>query len=321
MREKILCLLPVTEQEAASLTAAAPVGSQVCFQESASSEDLADVTILLGSVPPERLRKAPALRWIQIQSAGTEGYCEPGILPSGVVLTNSSGGYGPGIAEHMLAMLLALGKRLPAYWDQQHQGLWKSCGQVTGIEGSVCLSVGMGDIGGNFIRRMKALGAVTLGVRRTPGPCPDWLDELVPLESLDQVLPRADVVALSLPGTSGTRGMFDRRRLSLMKRGSILLNVGRGTAVDTEALTDLLKSGHLAGAGLDVTDPEPLPPEHPLWHTPGALITPHCSGYYHWEGTRRRIVALAVENLRRWSAGQPLENQVDPETGYRRTKR
>ncbi len=321
--KKILCFLPVTAEEEAALRAMVPADRELLFlRETPGPEMLAETEALLGKIPPERLKEAPGLRWLQLESAGTEGYRDPALLPKGAALTNASGGYGPGIAEHMLAMLLALQKRLPEYWENQRgPRRWESRGKVAGIEGSTCLILGLGDIGSCFGKRMKALGATVLGARRLPGEKPEWLDELVPMTDLDRALPRADVVALCLPGTPETAGLMDGTRLARMKPGGILLNVGRGTAVDSDALARLLESGHLAGAGLDVTEPEPLPPEHPLWSAPGALITPHISGYYHFEGTRRRIVALATENLRRYLAGEELLNQVDYATGYRKTVR
>ena len=317
--KKILCFLPATEAEQAALRAAAPAGRELVFCTGAPEPDLlGQAEVLLGKVPASRLKEAPGLRWLQLESAGTEGYRDPGLLPEGARLTCASGAYGPGISEHMLAMLLALQKRLPEYWRQQQTGTWESRGRVAGIEGSTCLVIGLGDIGSCFGKRVKALGATVLGVRRTLREKPEWLDGIVALSELDAALARADVVALCLPGTGETMGLMDRERIGRMKPGAILLNVGRGSAVDTGALVEALDRGHLAGAGLDVTDPEPLPPDHPLWRAPGALITPHISGFYHFEGTRRRIVALATENLRRYAAGEPLLNQVDYSTGYRK---
>ena len=138
------------------------------------------------------------------------------------------------------------------------------------------------------------------------------------MEDLDQLLPRADVVAVTLPGTQATQNLLNRERIGRMKEGAVLLNVGRGTIVDTEALCDALESGHLAGAGVDVTDPEPLPPSHRLWRIPTAVVTPHISGYYHLRETHERIVNIFVENLQRFQAGEPLRNQVDFSTGYRK---
>ena len=182
------------------------------------------------------------------------------------------------------------------------------------------LVLGLGDIGGEFARRCQALGAYVIGVRRQDTHKPDYVDELHLIADLDTLLPRADVVAIAMPGTEETKGMFNDERLARMKEGSIILNVGRGSIIDTAALTRALQSGHLLGAGLDVTDPEPLPDDCPPWDIPSALITPHVSGFFHLRETLTRILQLCVENLTRWENGQPLLNRMDPQTGYRSTE-
>jgi phosphoglycerate dehydrogenase-like enzyme len=164
---------------------------------------------------------------------------------------------------------------------------------------------------------MKALGSYTIGIKRREGQKPDYLDELHTLDSLEELLPRADVVALSLPGTRETYRLFDSGKFSLMKEGSVILNVGRGTTICTEDLCDALEKGQIAGAGLDVTDPEPLPEDHRLWDAPGAVITPHVSGFFHLPETLRRIVRISIGNLERFKNGEPLQNMVDFKTGYR----
>ena len=164
----------------------------------------------------------------------------------------------------------------------------------------------------------KALGAKVIGVRRTGTDKPDFVDELIHTDKLDEYLPQADCVAITLPGTTATKGMFDAERMAKMKDGAILLNVGRGMIVDTDALCAALKSGKLAGAGVDVTDPEPLPADHPLWKMENAVITPHISGGYHLQETHDRIVRIMAENLKRFLAGEPLRNVVDLSTGYRK---
>lgn len=215
-------------------------------------------------------------------------------------------------------MLLELFKKLHSYRDAQHLHQWKSLGRVRSIEGSTVLVLGMGDIGGEFARKVKALGATVIGVRRTDTRKPDYVDELYLTEELDSLLPRADVVAVTLPGNRETAGMVSRKRIESMKEGAVLLNVGRGVIVDTEALCDGLESGHLGGVGLDVTDPEPLPQNHRLWDLPNAVITPHISGFYHLPETLERIVRISAENLRAYVSGNPLRNQVDFSTGYRK---
>ena len=177
--------------------------------------------------------------------------------------------------------------------------------------------LGAGDIGRAFARRVKALGAYVIGVRRREGAKPFGIDEMGTMEELDSLLARADVVVSVLPGTTATRGIFDKKRFTAMKKGSYFLNIGRGNAVVTEDLIEVMKEGHLAGAALDVTDPEPLPTDHSLWHTPNIYITPHISGDDHLSATQDKIVQIAARNLAAFMQGVPLENLVNRTTGYK----
>ena len=283
-----------------------------------TEEDMAWADILFGNVPPAMLEHFSRLQWMQTGSAGVEGYLKLPLWQDGVFLTNSTGAYGLAISEHMLGTLLELMKKLELYRDAQKTGSWQSQGRVQSVWNSTVLVLGMGDIGSEFGKRCKALGAKVIGIRRTDRSKPDFADEAATMDRLDDWLPKADVVAITLPGTEATKNLFSRERIERMKDGAVLLNVGRGSIVDTEALCDALESGKLFGAGLDVTDPEPLPPDHRLWKLPTAVITPHVSGYYHLKETHRRIFKLFAENLKRFLAEQPLHNQIDLSAGYRK---
>ncbi|MFR7484751.1 MAG: D-2-hydroxyacid dehydrogenase [Acutalibacter sp.] len=333
MNEKrALVTIPTGERHRNLLQQAAPgwefrfrgTDTLVCAPQEALSgqpvtqEDVDWAQVILGNVPAAMLHGSPALEWLQTNSAGVEAYIQPGVLAEDTLLTNATGAYGLAIAEHMLGMLLELFKKLELYRDAQKSGAWQSQGAVKAVYGSTVLVLGMGDIGGEFAARCKALGAKVIGVRRSPRPCPEYADEVHLLEDLDSLLPQADVVAVTLPGTDATRGLMSRERLAKMKEGAVLLNVGRGFIVDTEALCDALERGHLSGAGVDVTDPEPLPPTHRLWNIPTAVVTPHISGFYHLRETHERIVGIFLENLRHFQAGEPLRNLVDFATGYRK---
>ena len=333
MNEKrALVTIPTGERHRNLLQQAAPgwefrfrgTDTLVCAPQEAlpgqpvTQEDVDWAQVILGNVPAAMLHGSPALEWLQTNSAGVEAYIRPGVLAGDTLLTNATGAYGLAIAEHMLGMLLELFKKLELYRDAQKSGAWQSQGAVKAVYGSTVLVLGMGDIGGEFAARCKALGARVIGVRRSPRPCPEYADEVHLLEDLDSLLPQADVVAITLPGTDATRGLMSRERLAKMKEGAVLLNVGRGFIVDTEALCDALERGHLSGAGVDVTDPEPLPPTHRLWNIPTAVVTPHISGFYHLRDTHERIVGIFLENLRHFQAGEPLRNLVDFATGYRK---
>lgn len=321
--KKILVLLPLEEagkKRLEQILSAGPAGWRAVYSsvETVSAGDLEGVEAVLGNLPANLIPAAASLRWMQLSMAGADAYVQEGVLPDGVALTNTTGAFGLAISEHMVACLLTLYKKLHLYRDNQLKGQWLDRGEVKQVEGSVVLSVGMGDIGGSFARKMKALGAYIIGIRRTPRPKPDWADEVYQMDGLDSVLPRADIVALSLPGTAETFRLFDRERISRMKEGATLLNVGRGNVLDTDALCDALSSGKLYAASLDVTDPEPLPSDHRLWKLENALITPHVSGFFHLRATYDNIVDITLTNLERFLSGVPLACQVDRRTGYRK---
>ena len=178
--------------------------------------------------------------------------------------------------------------------------------------------LGLGDIGGDYARKCHALGAHVIGVRRTNRNKPDYLDEQHTMDDLDELLGRADIVAMVLPGGDATNHIMDERRLRLMKKGAYLINVGRGNAVDPEGLYKVLKEGHLGGCGLDVTEPEPLPADSPLWDLGNLVITPHVAGNFFLPETFERIIRIAGENLAAWANGTPYRNVVDFTTGYRK---
>lgn len=319
METKITVLVPTEERHRQLLESCAPGCSfRYRMPDTVTQEEIDDTDILIGNPPPEFLHGSPRLRWLQCNSAGTEPFIQPGVLHANTLLTNATGAYGLAISEHMLGMLLEIFKRLHTYRDAQHLHQWQSQGRVRSIEGSTILVLGMGDIGGEFARKVKALGATVIGVRRTDTRKPDYVDELHLTADLDALLPLADVVAVTLPGNRETANLLDRRRIQMMKPGAVVLNVGRGIIIDTEALCDALESGQLGGAGLDVTDPEPLPPEHRLWDIPNAVITPHISGFYHLPETLERILRISADNLKAYMEGRPLRNQIDFSTGYRK---
>lgn len=184
------------------------------------------------------------------------------------------------------------------------------------LAGSTVLVLGFGDLGRNFARRAHLLGARVLAVRRRPGKKPDWMEALGGAEMLEEWLPLADAVVLCLPANASTRHMLSAGRIALLKKEAVVLNAGRGSAVDTDALCRALYDGRIGGAALDVTDPEPLPPEHPLWHAPNTILTPHVSGLLSQPENFEKAADICEENLRRFLAGQPLMNQVDRSTGY-----
>lgn len=234
----------------------------------------------------------------------------PGVLGDGVQLTSAVGAYGPAVSEHMFACLLALLKRLPEYRDKQMARSWAPGGRVKTLQNAAVLFLGTGDLGSHLAGLVKAMGARTAGLNRHPERPVEHMDECHNISELDSWLPKADVVCMNLPETPDTIHIMDSRRLGLMKEDAILLNSGRGTAVDCVALAETLKAGKLWGAALDVTEPEPLTPDHPLWDCENLLLTPHVGGGDRMDGTVERIAAIALENLKHFLAGEPLRNRM-----------
>ncbi|MDF1798504.1 MAG: D-2-hydroxyacid dehydrogenase [Planctomycetota bacterium] len=266
----------------------------------------------------ELVAAATNLRWAQSQTAGVGRYLaiEELVGNPDLVLTNMKGIHGPVIAEHVMAMLLSLSRDLPGYQRAQGLGEWDRAagdGQWA-LAGSTLFVVGMGGIGTEVARRAHGFDMRVLATVRTSRKAPSYVDELGVGKDLERFLPQADVVVICLPLTSDTLGLFNAETIALMKPGAILINIARGPIVDTEALVAALESGKLGGAGLDVTDPEPLTPGHALWSRDDVIITPHVASSAALTGERRD--ALFHENLRRFGAGLPLLNVVDKQLGY-----
>lgn len=323
LTKEILVTIPVTEAHKKFLEEKAASGRyNCCFRyipgKNVTKEDVNKANVIIGNLSPDLVRGAEKLEWFQLNSAGADPYTKPGVLPEKAVLTNATGAYGLAVSEHMLALVFDLIRRFNQYHRNQTEHQWKSMGNIISVEGSKVLIMGLGDIGGDFARKMKALGAYTIGVRRTCRDMPEYLDEQHTLEELDGLLPKADIVAMVLPGGPATNHLMDERRLRLMKKGAYLINVGRGSAIDPKALLQVLQEEHLGGCGLDVTEPEPLPADDPLWDMKNLVITPHVAGNFFLSETFERIVRIAGSNLEAWAAGNELRNVVDFATGYRK---
>ncbi len=314
----VLVVMDVLEEHKSVLDAVSTnVEIKYMHADSVTSSDVADVDMIVGNLNPSLLTSCRRLQLMQLNSAGTDGFTREGILPKGAVLANATGAYGLAISEHMLGSLLCLMKKLDLYRLNQENRDWTDEGPVPAIYGSKTLIVGLGDIGNEFGLRMSALGSKITGIRKNLNLKPEYVETLHTMDDFYSCLGQADIVANCLPGYADTLRIFNEEAFAAMQDGAYFLNVGRGATVDTEALCDALSSGKLAGAALDVTDPEPLPSNHRLWTMPNVLITPHVSGGYHVKATRDRIVQIAARNLTHLVNGEPFENLVNMGTGYR----
>ena len=317
--KKILVVLPVEQRHKNKLEAAAP-GCEFLYvpAKDVTAEQAAEAEVVIGNIAPALIAGASKLRLFQLNSAGADAYLKPGVLREDVLLCNATGAYSKTVAEHGLAMTLALQKKLPLYRDGQNAHVWRGRGTVTSISDATVLVVGLGDIGLYYARLVKALGATVVGLKRRPGEKPEGVDELYTTDRLDELLPRADVIFSVLPGTPATTHLYTLERFARMKRSAIFINCGRGSAVAAEALRQALEEGLIAAAAIDVTEVEPLPPDSPLWALENLLLTPHVAGDNHLPETFERIVDIAAKNLALWLAGKEPTTIVDRKTGYKR---
>ncbi len=281
------------------------------------ADRLDEIEIVAGGGPYAPFVGGKNLRWIQQWGAGADWLDRaPEADRAAFTLTSVSGVHAIPISEHIFSFLLAFARQLPKAFRDQQKHEWKHHGfnDVFELHGKTLLMVGVGAIGEQAARVSCAFGMRVIGVRRNPEQPADCLAEIHAPEELPALLPQADFVVLTVPLTAETRGMIGERELRAMKPSAYLINIGRGPTVDQDALVRALRQGWIAGAGLDVADPEPLPPHSALWDMPNVIITAHYSGLT--PRYNQRAIPIFLENLRRYLNGEPLQNEVDKELGY-----
>ena len=304
-----------THRMAAAVQAAVP-SAQVVVAESEpdAQREIPSAAAAYGTISPALLRLADRLAWLQAPAAAPPaGYYHPELVTHPVVVTNLRGIFNDRIPAHIMAYVLAFARGFHVYVRQQLRREWRPIGSeavgVVHLPESTALIVGLGEIGAETARLCAAFGIRVVGVDARREEAPEWVAELHRPEALDRLLPTADFVVLTIPHTPETEGLFDAGKFALMKRSAYFINIGRGMTTRLDALNEALRAGTIAGAGLDVYEIEPLPPEHPLWTAPNTLLTPHVAG--HGPHLDERRVEVTVENARRFAAGQPLLNVVD----------
>lgn len=283
------------------------------------NQELADADGFIGEVKPNHIRIAKNLKWVQTMSAGVErvlhlsGGSE--LRDSNIILTNNQIVQGPEIADHAMAMLLTLARGLPKYIGDRQAEKWEAR-PYNGIElnTKTAIVIGVGGIGNQIAIRAWAHGMKVIGVDPEDIPYSPFITKVVKPDQLDEVLPQADVVFISAPHTEKSHKMVGARQFEMMKPNSYFIAVSRGGLYDMPGLVKALDSKRLAGAGVDVTDPEPLPKGHPLWKFDNAIITPHVAGRSDLD--RARMLGTIKENIRRFGEGKPLLNVVDKHKGY-----
>jgi phosphoglycerate dehydrogenase-like enzyme len=280
-----------------------------CSQAEADAH-IASTDAAFGKLPPETFARHKRLRWIQCPQAGPDpSFYHPALVASDVVVTNVRGIFNDHISAHILAMLLAFARGLPQYWTQQARREWKTGAPTFYLPESTVAMIGVGGIGAETARLCAELRMHVIGVDPRVQSAPPGVAKLVRPEQLNDIVARADFVIVTVPETPATRGMFNTTFFARMKNGSVFINIGRGATVKLADLDAALRSGHLAGAALDVFEQEPLPSNHPLWDAPGMMITPHVAAIGPYLDDRRADVFL--DNCRRFYEGKPLRNVVD----------
>ena len=277
-----------------------------------------DADAIIGFCNPELASTAVRASWIQIFSAGAERCLAADAVGSGdIVLTNAQKMASPVIGEHSIAMTLALARGIPQFAKLMQDGKWdrdlSAAANVMPVAGKTMLVVGLGGIGREVAKRADALGMRVIATRNSSREGPDYVDYVGLSDELFELAGEADVIVNALPLTPATEGIFDAEFFAAAKTGTLFISVGRGRSTVTEDLMAALDSGQVGGAGLDVTDPEPLPSDHPLWGYANVIVTPHIAA---WGGTSERRRALVRENLGRFVNGDALYNTVDPAEGY-----
>jgi phosphoglycerate dehydrogenase-like enzyme len=281
--------------------------------------EIGDADAFIGNISPEEVRAGKKLKWVQVMAAGVEQvlFMSGGndLRDSNIVLTNEKIVQAPEIADHAMAMLLTLSRDLPSFWANKQAEKWQPR-PYQGIElnGRTAVIIGLGGIGNQIATRAWAFGLNVIAVDPEDKPFSQFVKKTVRPDQLDSVLPEADVIFISAPHTPESHKMVGPREFDLMKKGAYFIAVSRGGVYDMNSLVKALDSRQLAGAGVDVMDPEPLPAGHALWKFPNAIITPHIAG--RSDKDHDRMVGIAKENLSRFLDGRPLLNVVNKQKGY-----
>ena len=276
-----------------------------------------DADIIYGFAP-SIVKTSKTLKWLCVPWAGVDSLMVPDYFANEeCLLTNSAGAYGVSIAEHMIATSLVMMRRLNEFMEETRNGQWLKPRAQKSLKDCRITVLGTGDIGTTFAKRAAAFEpASIIGVCRSGKSSEAVYNKVLPVSELDSILPQTELLAMSLPSTPETKGILSRERLALLPEGAYIVNVGRGSAIDEDALADNLESGHIAGAALDVFQTEPLPSSSRLWKTKNLLITPHVAGNMTLAHTRNKNVQMFIEDLHNFAEGKPLHYLVDRKLGY-----
>lgn len=266
------------------------------------------------------LARSPKMKWVHTSAVAVETLCLPELFARGIAVSNTRGVQAVPIAEHVMAVVLALAKQIPFVIENQQAARWAQNEFMDErlpwlLKGRTLGLIGVGTIGSAIAARASAFGMPVVALRRRAAyGTIGHVDRVFGPEQLDAFLSRVDVLVIAAPLTPETHSMIGAAQFARLPRGAVVVNVGRAKIIDTPALIEALRSGHLGGASLDVFPQEPLPPAHPLWTTPNVILTPHTSGFRqgHWD----EVIEFYGDNIERWLKGEPLKFRVEPELGY-----
>jgi len=315
--QRIVLCYPVEARHIAQIAAAAPGAEVVDAGQERVAAELPSADIFCGHpkvpVPWDDVVQAARLRWIQSSAAGLDHCLVPSVIDSDIIVTSASGVLANQVADHTIALLAGLLRSLPTFFraQQKREFIRRPTRDLHGARIGI---IGLGRNGRRLAEVLSAFRTTILATDWFPVHKPRHVAELLPADAIDEILPRIDILILAAPLTDHTRGMINARRLALLPPGALVINVARGQLIVTDDLVASLESGHLGGAALDVTDPEPLPTESKLWDMPNVIVTPHVGGQ---SATRiDDMTNFYCKNLARYLTGRPLVNLVDKRLGF-----
>jgi phosphoglycerate dehydrogenase-like enzyme len=312
---KVLIGMGHRTQETEAILKDAPEAVQIDFLPPGAtlSDHIADVEVLYGPIEAADLPKANALKWVQLHSTGADNMMYPAFQARDIALTTIRGVLTIPVAEHALALVLTLTRRIFVLLDQMREKHWQPVPGTNLAELTMGI-IGFGEIGRAIAERASGFGMNIIAVDPNSTEKPGFVQHLGQINGLPELLAQSDVIVVSCPSTPQTRKMLSHKQFAQMRDGAYVVNISRGDIVDEDALLTALRSGKLAGAGIDVTDPEPYPVDGPLWTEPNVVLTSHSAG--HCQNLEQRKKRRLVENLHRYVSGQPLLGLVDKQLGY-----
>lgn len=290
------------------------------YAEKPTAEQLEVCEVYFGLPTEAEIAQCKNLKLLQAANSGVKPYCAWSALSQETVLCSATGAFGEEIAEAMLAMLLAIKKNLHHYRDRQNAKNWEFYRMNRPINGSKVLILGLGDIGMSFAKQLSVHNCHVIGIKRNLGKLPEYVNEIYTEADLDRLIPEADVIAMCLPDTAQTQNMMSAERVMAMKKGSVIINVGRSESLDWQALLAALASGQLEGAAIDVAPEEPLPNVHELWTQENLIITPHSAGRSFSPNVFPIIIDLFCKNLSAFMGEGEYASLVDRSSGYMKSR-